>query len=79
MRSCVAAVALLVAVGPLTAADTAPARTPRSYSIEAKVCQGDPLGTVEDGDVKVLGSISGGTVPKSRAGFRLVQSGVLEV
>lgn len=79
MRSCIAAVALLIAGGSLAAADPASVRTPRGYTIEAKACQGDPLGTVEDGDVKVLGSLSGGTVPKSGVWFRLVQSKVLEV
>jgi hypothetical protein len=45
----------------------------------AKVCQGDPLGRVEDGDVKVLGSISGATVPNSNVAFNIRQTGVLEV
>lgn len=57
----------------------APAAAPRGYGIEARVCQGDPLGSVEDGDVKVLGSVSGGTVPNSGGWFRLVQSRVLDI
>jgi hypothetical protein len=57
----------------------APASLPRGYSFEAKVCQGDPLGSVMDGDVKVLGSLSGGTVPRSKNGFNIYQSGVREV
>ena len=79
MFTLVATVALLIAAGEPAAADPAPGRTPRAYRIEAKVCQGDPLGSVEEGDVKILGSISGGTVPKSKSYFNLVQSNVLEV
>src|SRR5262249_12818563 len=43
----------------------------RGFRLVAKVCQGDPLGSVQAGDVKVLGSLSGSTAINSEAWFSL--------
>jgi hypothetical protein len=56
---------------PSSAENATPARPCKGFDFEAKVCQGDPLGTVQDGDVKVLGSLSGASVPNSNGAFRL--------
>jgi hypothetical protein len=75
MRWFIATLAFCVALGggiPSSAENATPARPSKGFDFEAKVCQGDPLGTVEDGEVKVLGSSSGSSVPNSKHGaFRL--------
>jgi hypothetical protein len=80
MRSFSATIALFALLNggvQLSAGDSAPPRP--SFNVVAKICQGDPLGSVEEGDVKVVAGLSGTTVSNSPGGWRILQKDVVNV